>query len=102
MGASLGSAGRILAMGTVIDVGFQLDWAHPVFVCEGDFDDKAISGPRAGLKYLQENFTERSGQTYWNAVGACSSALLHRCAPDHARICFIAAYAEYMIKMDRI
>jgi hypothetical protein len=85
-------------MGSVIDVGFKLDWEQPVFVDDGELCYKVISGPRAGLRYLQENLPLRSGQTYWNAVSACSSALLHRSDPDKARTSFIAAYAECMTK----
>lgn len=83
-------------MGSIIDVAFNIEWGLPVFVTQGGFDDKAIAGPREGLKYLQHNFTKRSGQAYWTAVGACSSALLYRSAPGYARVCFIAAYADYM------
>lgn len=90
---------RGFLMGSVIDVAFAIDWGLPVFVTEGNFDDKAIEGPRAGLKYLQQNFKKRSGQPYWTAVSACNSALLGRSTPDHARVCFIAAYADHMCKM---
>ncbi|MET3587548.1 hypothetical protein ABID21_003673 [Pseudorhizobium tarimense] len=87
-------------MGSVIEVGFQLDWEHPVFVGDGDLLDTAILGPRAGLKYLQAGLPIRTGQTYWNAVQACSSALLGKGDLDHARVCFIAAYAECMFKIE--
>lgn len=87
-------------MGSIIEVGFQLDWEHPVFVGDGDLLDIAILGPRAGLKYLQVRLPLRSGQTYWNAIEACGAALLHKCELDHARVCFIAAYAECMVRMD--
>jgi len=87
-------------MGSMIDVAFSIDWGLPVFVTEGDVDDKAIVGPRAGLRYLQQNFKKRSGQSYWMAVSACNSALLRRGPPGHARVCFIAAYADHVCKMD--
>jgi hypothetical protein len=87
-------------MGSVIEVGFKLDWEYPVFVDDGELLDIAILGPRSGLKYLQEGLPLRSGQTYWNAIEACGSALLYRCDLDHARVCFIAAYAECMVKLD--
>ncbi|HEV7436124.1 MAG TPA: DUF982 domain-containing protein [Pseudorhizobium sp.] len=87
-------------MGSVIEVGFRLDWKMPVFVGDGDLLDVAILGPRAALKYLQDSLPIRSGQTYWNAVSACSAALLQSSDADHARVCFIAAYAECMVKMD--
>jgi hypothetical protein len=88
------------SMGSVIEVGFQLGWEHPVFVGDSDLLNIAILGPRDGLKYLQQGLPLRSGQTYWNAVHACSSALVRKGDLDHARVCFIAAYAECMVRMD--
>jgi hypothetical protein len=87
-------------MGSVIEIGFQLKWKQPVFVGEGDLCNEAIPGPRSGLKYLQDSLPLRSGQTYWNAINACSSALRDRRGLDRARVCFIAACAECMVKMD--
>jgi hypothetical protein len=87
-------------LGSIIAVGFALKWEHPVCVRDGDIQDRLIFGPRAALRYLQVDLTVRSGQTYWNAVAACTSALVYEADPDHARNLFIAAYAEYMVNTD--
>jgi hypothetical protein len=86
-------------MDTVINVGFRLEWDHPVFVRNGLFDDRSITGPREALKYLETGFSIRSGHSYWAAVSACSSALLYRCHLEQSRDCFVVAYAEYMCKI---
>ena len=59
-----------------------------------------LMGPRDALRYLQKYFPLRFGQTYWDAINACISALLHECDPAHARTCFIAAYAECIVTID--
>lgn len=59
-----------------------------------------IMGPRDALRYLQKYFPLRFGQTYWDAINAGISALLHECDPAHARTCFIAAYAECIVTID--
>ncbi|EHS51692.1 MULTISPECIES: DUF982 domain-containing protein [unclassified Rhizobium] len=87
-------------MGSVIEIGFQLNWKQPVLVGEGDLCDTAILGPRAGLKYLQDSLPLRSGKTYWNAINECSAALRHGRDLDRSRVSFIAAYAECMVKID--
>lgn len=87
-------------MGSVIKIAFRVEWERPVFVGEGDLLDQPIMGPRDALRYLQEYFPLRFGQTYWDAIDACISALLHDCDPAHARACFIAAYAECIVTID--
>lgn len=79
-------------------VDFQLEWATPVFVREGDRDDRCIRGPREALRYLHHDFPTPSGQSYWVALEACHSAMLHRSDPEGARDRFIATYAEYLAR----
>jgi len=86
-------------LNSVIAVGFTLEWAYSVSVWDDRAGEMRIHGPRAALKFLQDDFSIRSGQTYWTAVGACNAALLHRGDLDQARTDFIAAYAEYMVKL---
>lgn len=87
-------------MGSVIEVAFRIEWERPVFVGEGDLLDQPIMGPRDALRYLQEHFPLRFGQTYRDAINGCIAALLHECDPAHARACFIAAYAECIVAID--
>ena len=87
-------------MSAVIEVAFNSNWERPVIVGERDLLDQPILGPRDALRYLQKRFPLRTGQTYWDAINACVSALLHKCDPAHARACFIAAYAECMVTID--
>lgn len=87
-------------MGSVIEIAFRVEWERPVFVGEGDLLDQPIMGPRDALRYLQKYFPLRFGQTYWDAINACISALLRECDPAHARACFIAAYAECIVTID--
>lgn len=86
-------------MDSVIFVGFRLEWAHPVIIRHSPTDDLAIQTPREALKYLTDRFTIRSGQPYWSAVGACNAALLHRGDLELSRDFFVAAYAEYLVKI---
>lgn len=87
-------------MNSVISIGFRLEWDHPVVVRYGSLGDRAIRSPREALKYLADGFSIRSGQPYWNAVGACNAALRYRGDMERSRECFIAAYAEYLLKLD--
>lgn len=89
------------AVNCIIPVGFTLEWNYPVIVRDGDIRDRPICGPRAALKYLQEDFGLRSGRTYWRAIDACNDALRYRGNIDDARNSFIAAYAECMTKLHR-
>ena len=86
-------------MNSVITIGFRLEWEHPVIVRQGPIGDTAIQSPREALKYLSESFTIRSGKPYWSAVGACNAALLHRGDVERSRDCFVADYAEYIVKI---
>ncbi|WP_164901756.1 DUF982 domain-containing protein [Neorhizobium lilium] len=86
-------------MNSVIAVGFTLEWSYSVSVWDDGAGERRIHGPRAALRYLQDDFSIRSGQAYWTAIDACNAALLHRCDVDEARTHFIAAYAEYMVKL---
>ncbi|MBW9090868.1 DUF982 domain-containing protein [Rhizobium wenxiniae] len=84
-------------MNSVIPVGFGLEWEFAVFVQNGLFD-KAITGPRDALKYLQEDIKFQTGRPYRSAVADCMMALRFRCDAEIARSSFIAAYADYMVK----
>lgn len=85
-------------MVSVITIGFRLEWKHPVIVRDGPITDKAIVSPREALRYLAHSFTIRSGQPYWSAVEACNAALLYRADLERSRDCFVAAYANYIVK----
>lgn len=86
-------------MSQVINVAFGVEWEYPVNVRDGPINDRLILGPRVALKYLQEDFTMRSGQAYCAAIGACTSALLGRGLLEDARTRFIIAYAEDMVRV---
>lgn len=86
-------------MSHVINVAFRAEWECPVNVRDGPIRDRLILGPRVALKYLQDDFTLRSGHAYWAAVGACTSALIGRGNLEDARSRFIIAYAEHMVRV---
>lgn len=86
-------------MYSVIQVDFRAEWDYPVRVVPAGSREISISGPRQALKYLQMEFTLKSGQTYWNAVGSCESAIRRKGDIEMARQNFISAYAEYMVKL---
>lgn len=88
-------------MFSVIQIDFRAQWEYPVIVERRGGSSIAIHGPRQALDYLRNDFTLRVGQPYRSAVWACQSVL--RCRGD-AEVCrehFIAAYAEYMVKLHR-
>ncbi|WP_409457372.1 DUF982 domain-containing protein [Rhizobium sp.] len=87
-------------MNSVIPVGFGLEWEFAVFVQDGLLD-KPITGPRAALKFLHENFRHQTGAPFRAAIADCNSALRYRCDAEIARLSFIAAYADYRVKLDR-
>ncbi|TWF48064.1 DUF982 domain-containing protein [Neorhizobium alkalisoli] len=86
-------------MSSIITVGFRLEWEHPVIIRHDHYQDRAIQSPREALKYLTTGFTIRSGQPYWSAVSACNAALRHKGDLELSRETFVAAYAEYLVKI---
>jgi hypothetical protein len=82
----------------VIKVNFGAQWDFPVNVANAGTTKLVVNGPGQALRFLHEDFTIRSGQSYWTAVGACESALRLGIDPDVARQLFVAAFAEYMCK----
>lgn len=87
-------------MNSVIPVGFGLEWEFAVLVQDGLLD-KSITGPRAALKFLHEDFRHQTGVRFRAAIADCNSALRYRCDAETARSSFVAAYAEYRVKLDR-
>ena len=77
--------------GSVIDIGFSLVWTNPVYINQGGLCDRAITGPRDALRYLQQDIDKRSGQLYWNAISSCGAALRYRFDLELSRRDFMAA-----------
>jgi hypothetical protein len=90
--------GRDVAVDTVIRVNFRAKWDFPVNVANAGAVISSVKGPRQALSFLRDDFTIRSGQTYWTALAACGSAIRYDIDPDLARQLFVKAFAEYMCK----
>ncbi|WP_376742189.1 DUF982 domain-containing protein [Pseudorhizobium tarimense] len=61
--------------------------------------DKPIKGPRDALRYLRDDIPYQTGRPYRSAVADCNRALRFRCDADDARNSFVAAYADYRVKI---
>ena len=87
------------ALLTVIQIDFRTRWEYPVMVARRSGNSVAINGPGQALNYLRNDFVFQSGRSYLSAVWACQSVLRCRGDAETARQHFIAAYADYMIKL---
>jgi hypothetical protein len=82
---------------TIIEVDFASRW-RAVHVGEGDAISGIVAGPREALCFMDTAFVFKSGPTYHSARKTCLAAITGMVDSDHARRCFVAAYAEDYIK----
>lgn len=85
-------------MSEIIPVAFAARWQKPVKIVQKKSIEK-INGPAAAIRHMRDNFRDKSGPAYSRAVDICFAALRRETDPDIARVFFLAAYEDQVMKL---